>query len=72
MQNVSILTILVMGKGGVGKSSTVNSIIGEKAVAVSTFQVLVIPVSLVYLHLPHSLLFAVSYFLLISLKFQDL
>ncbi|PWA38964.1 chloroplast protein import component Toc34 [Artemisia annua] len=32
------LTVLVMGKGGVGKSSTVNSIIGERAVAVSTFQ----------------------------------
>ncbi|GKV46091.1 hypothetical protein SLEP1_g53103 [Rubroshorea leprosula] len=40
-ENVSKLTILVMGKGGVGKSSTVNSIIGEKVVAVSTFQVLV-------------------------------
>ncbi|GLT88042.1 hypothetical protein SLE2022_060860 [Rubroshorea leprosula] len=37
-ENVSKLTILVMGKGGVGKSSTVNSIIGEKVVAVSTFQ----------------------------------
>lgn len=37
-ENVNTLTILVMGKGGVGKSSTVNSIIGEKAVAVSTFQ----------------------------------
>lgn len=32
------LTVLVMGKGGVGKSSTVNSILGERAVAVSTFQ----------------------------------
>lgn len=32
------LTILVMGKGGVGKSSTVNSIIGERAVTVSAFQ----------------------------------
>ncbi|KAI3699507.1 hypothetical protein L2E82_43876 [Cichorium intybus] len=32
------LKILVMGKGGVGKSSTVNSIIGERAVAVSAFQ----------------------------------
>lgn len=33
------MTILVMGKGGVGKSSTVNSILGERAVTVSTFQV---------------------------------
>lgn len=33
------LTILVMGKGGVGKSSTVNSIIGERVVAISPFQV---------------------------------
>ncbi|XP_057967789.1 translocase of chloroplast 34, chloroplastic-like [Malania oleifera] len=37
-ENVSTLTILVMGKGGVGKSSTVNSITGERAVAVSAFQ----------------------------------
>ncbi|KAJ4962957.1 hypothetical protein NE237_022896 [Protea cynaroides] len=37
-ENVSTLTILVMGKGGVGKSSTVNSIIGERVVAVSAFQ----------------------------------
>ncbi|KAI6672170.1 hypothetical protein NL676_000076 [Syzygium grande] len=37
-ENVSTLTILVMGKGGVGKSSTVNSIIRERAVAVSAFQ----------------------------------
>ncbi|GFY83548.1 translocon at the outer envelope membrane of chloroplasts 34 [Actinidia rufa] len=36
--NVSTLTILVMGKGGVGKSSTVNSIIGERVVTVSAFQ----------------------------------
>lgn len=36
---MSTLTILVMGKGGVGKSSTVNSIIGERAVTVSPFQV---------------------------------
>ncbi|KAJ4974875.1 hypothetical protein NE237_008049 [Protea cynaroides] len=37
-ENVSSLTILVMGKGGVGKSSTVNSIVGERVVAVSAFQ----------------------------------
>ncbi|XP_042021844.1 translocase of chloroplast 34-like isoform X2 [Salvia splendens] len=37
-QNVDTLTILVMGKGGVGKSSTVNSIIGERVVTVSAFQ----------------------------------
>ncbi|GFY82024.1 translocon at the outer envelope membrane of chloroplasts 34 [Actinidia rufa] len=37
-ENVSTLTILVMGKGGVGKSSTVNSIIGERVVTVSAFQ----------------------------------
>ncbi|KAL3524092.1 hypothetical protein ACH5RR_016926 [Cinchona calisaya] len=37
-QNVSTLTILVMGKGGVGKSSIVNSIIGERVVPVSAFQ----------------------------------
>lgn len=33
------LTILVMGKCGVGKSSTINSIIGERVVTVSAFQV---------------------------------
>ncbi|KAG6408025.1 hypothetical protein SASPL_131027 [Salvia splendens] len=37
-QNVDTLTILVMGKGGVGKSSTINSIIGERVVTVSAFQ----------------------------------
>ncbi|XP_059627842.1 translocase of chloroplast 34, chloroplastic-like [Cornus florida] len=37
-EDVSTLTILVMGKGGVGKSSTVNSIVGERAVAISAFQ----------------------------------
>lgn len=39
LQNVSTLTVLVMGKGGVGKSSTVNSVVGERVVAVSAFQV---------------------------------
>ncbi|KAI4348536.1 hypothetical protein L6164_009249 [Bauhinia variegata] len=34
-ENVNTLTILVMGKGGVGKSSTVNSIIGERVVSKS-------------------------------------
>lgn len=37
-ENVDSLTILIMGKGGVGKSSTVNSVIGERVVAVSAFQ----------------------------------
>ncbi|KAG6637956.1 hypothetical protein CIPAW_10G001500 [Carya illinoinensis] len=37
-ESVNTLTILVMGKGGVGKSSTVNSIIGERAVSVNPFQ----------------------------------
>ncbi|XP_050382171.1 translocase of chloroplast 34 [Argentina anserina] len=37
-ENVNSLTILVMGKGGVGKSSTVNSLIGERAVSISPFQ----------------------------------
>ncbi|XP_068659116.1 translocase of chloroplast 34, chloroplastic-like [Aristolochia californica] len=37
-ENVSMMTILVMGKGGVGKSSTVNSILGERVAAVSAFQ----------------------------------
>ncbi|XP_031251010.1 translocase of chloroplast 33, chloroplastic [Pistacia vera] len=37
-ENVNTLTILVMGKGGVGKSSTVNSLIGERAVTVNSFQ----------------------------------
>ncbi|OIT03042.1 PREDICTED: translocase of chloroplast 34, chloroplastic-like [Nicotiana attenuata] len=38
VHSASTLTVLVMGKGGVGKSSTVNSILGERAVAVSAFQ----------------------------------
>lgn len=37
-ESVGTLTILVMGKGGVGKSSTVNSLIGERVVTVSAFQ----------------------------------
>ncbi|KAL9238364.1 hypothetical protein vseg_012794 [Gypsophila vaccaria] len=37
-ENVDSLTILVLGKGGVGKSSTVNSIVGERVVTVSAFQ----------------------------------
>ncbi|KAJ0988427.1 hypothetical protein J5N97_006783 [Dioscorea zingiberensis] len=37
-ENVSTLTILVMGKSGVGKSSTVNSIFGERVASVSAFQ----------------------------------
>ncbi|VFQ99556.1 unnamed protein product [Cuscuta campestris] len=37
-ENVNTLTILVMGKGGVGKSSTLNSIIGERVVAAGAFQ----------------------------------
>lgn len=43
MKNVSTLTILVMGKGGVGKSSTVNSIVGERVATVSAFQVMLLP-----------------------------
>ena len=43
MKNVSTLTILVMGKGGVGKSSTVNSIVGERVATVSAFQVMLFP-----------------------------
>lgn len=35
---MNTLTILVMGKGGVGKSSTVNSLIGERVVTVNSFQ----------------------------------
>ena len=39
LQNVDTLTVLVLGKGGVGKSSTVNSLLGERVAAVSAFQV---------------------------------
>jgi putative ribosome biogenesis GTPase RsgA len=39
LQNASSLTILVLGKCGVGKSSTVNSIVGERVAAASAFQV---------------------------------
>lgn len=38
-EKVNKLTILVVGKCGVGKSSTVNSIIGERAVTINPFQV---------------------------------
>ncbi|KAK9145380.1 hypothetical protein Sjap_005283 [Stephania japonica] len=38
IKNVATLTILVIGKGGVGKSSTVNSLIRERVVNVSAFQ----------------------------------
>ncbi|KAG8477550.1 hypothetical protein CXB51_030906 [Gossypium anomalum] len=37
-KNINTLTILVMGKGGVGKSSTINSLIGEQVVRVTAFQ----------------------------------
>ncbi|KAG0597476.1 hypothetical protein M758_UG342200 [Ceratodon purpureus] len=37
-QNKESLSVLVVGKGGVGKSSTVNSIIGERVTVVSAFQ----------------------------------
>lgn len=37
-ESVDTLTILVLGKGGVGKSSTVNSIVGERVAIVSAFQ----------------------------------
>lgn len=37
-QNVETLTVLVLGKGGVGKSSTVNSMVGEKVTAANAFQ----------------------------------
>lgn len=37
-QNKTSLTVLLLGKGGVGKSSTVNSLVGERVVNVSAFQ----------------------------------
>ncbi|CAM8903771.1 unnamed protein product [Rhodiola kirilowii] len=37
-EDVSSLTVVVMGKGGVGKSSTINSLIGERIVTTSAFQ----------------------------------
>ncbi|KAK8693687.1 hypothetical protein V6N13_071259 [Hibiscus sabdariffa] len=37
-ENVNTLTILVMGKSGVGKSSTINSLLGEQVVRVTPFQ----------------------------------
>lgn len=40
LQNKESLTVLVVGKGGVGKSSTVNSIVGERVTIVSAFQVM--------------------------------
>lgn len=39
LQNKESLSVLVVGKGGVGKSSTVNSIVGERVTVVSAFQV---------------------------------
>ncbi|CAD5311508.1 unnamed protein product [Arabidopsis thaliana] len=36
--DMNSMTVLVLGKGGVGKSSTVNSLIGEQVVRVSPFQ----------------------------------
>ncbi|OAE33835.1 hypothetical protein AXG93_3559s1010 [Marchantia polymorpha subsp. ruderalis] len=37
-QSMESLTVLVLGKGGVGKSSTVNSLVGERVAVVSAFQ----------------------------------
>ncbi|KAG0553829.1 hypothetical protein KC19_12G042200 [Ceratodon purpureus] len=37
-QNVGNMTILLLGRGGVGKSSIINSLFGERVAAVSAFQ----------------------------------
>ncbi|BBN14860.1 hypothetical protein MPTK1_6g15100 [Marchantia polymorpha subsp. ruderalis] len=38
LESMESLTVLVLGKGGVGKSSTVNSLVGERVAVVSAFQ----------------------------------
>ena len=61
------MTILVLGKGGVGKSSTVNSILGERVASVSAFQVDSIILSLDCMFYGFSLVL----FVLISLPVQS-
>jgi uncharacterized membrane protein len=61
---VDSLTILVMGKGGVGKSSTINSIIGERAVSVNPFQVYA-----AFLVMGHLCGFCAVHFIFISTDF---